>query len=70
MEQYVMDFIAYLQDVKHASKNTLQAYNNDLKKLMAFLDKQCVFSVGKITETNLNSHLRYFKGFNNCYILL
>ena len=26
MEQYVMDFIAYLQNVKHASKNTLQAY--------------------------------------------
>ncbi|MBB2183060.1 tyrosine-type recombinase/integrase [Lachnospiraceae bacterium MD1] len=57
MEQYVMDFIAYLQNVKHASKNTLQAYKNDLKKLMAFLDKQSVFSVGKITETNLNSYI-------------
>ena len=22
------------------------------------------------TTTNLNSHLSYFKGFNNCYILL
>ena len=22
------------------------------------------------TAANLNSHLRYFKGFNNCYILL
>lgn len=22
------------------------------------------------TGENLNSHLRYFKGFNNCYILL
>lgn len=52
-----MDFIAYLQNVKHASKNTLQAYKNDLKKLMAFLDKQSVFSVGKITETNLNSYI-------------
>lgn len=57
MEQYINDFITYLQDVKHASRNTLQAYQNDLKKLVLFLDKQNISSVNKISETNLNSYI-------------
>ncbi len=57
MEQYINDFISYLQEVKHASKNTLQAYQNDLKKLQLFLEKQLINSVTKISETNLNSYV-------------
>lgn len=57
MEQYINDFISYLQEVKHASKNTLQAYQNDLKKLQLFLEKQNINSVIKISETNLNSYV-------------
>ncbi len=57
MEQYISDFITYLQDVKHASRNTLQAYQNDLKKLVLFLNKQDISSVSKISETNLNSYI-------------
>ena len=37
MEQYINDFLLYMKDVKHASKNTMQAYQNDLKKLMSIL---------------------------------
>ena len=37
----------------------------ELEKKMKFI-KPSVFN----RKTNLNSHLRYFKGFNNCYILL
>lgn len=57
MEQYINDFISYLQEVKHSSKNTLQAYQNDLKKLQLFLEKQNINSVAKISETNLNSYV-------------
>ncbi len=57
MEQLIVDFIRYLENVKHASKNTLQAYQNDLKKLQLFLEKQNVHSVDKISETNLNSYI-------------
>ncbi len=57
MEQLIVDFIQYLQDVKHASKNTLQAYQNDLKKLQQFLERQNIHSVAKISETNLNSYI-------------
>ncbi len=57
MEQYINDFISYLQEVKHSSKNTLQAYQNDLKKLQIFLEKQSINSVVKVSETNLNSYV-------------
>jgi integrase/recombinase XerD len=57
MEQYIHDFIAYMQEVKRASKNTLQAYQNDLKRLQAFYEKQNISSVTKISETNLNSYI-------------
>jgi integrase/recombinase XerD len=57
VEQYINDFISYLQDVKHASKNTLQAYQNDLKKLQLFLEKQLIHSVTKLSETNLNTYV-------------
>lgn len=57
MEQYINDFITYLKDVKHASNNTLQAYQNDLKKLSIYFDKQSINTVSKITETSLNSYV-------------
>lgn len=58
MEQYINDFIAYLNENKHASKNTLQAYRNDLRKLQVFFEKQeDINSVTKITETSLNSYI-------------
>lgn len=57
MEQYIKDFINYLKEVKNSSNNTLQAYQNDLKKLQVFLEKQEVNSVTKISETNLNSYV-------------
>lgn len=57
MEQYVKDFIEYLKNVKHASVNTLQAYQNDLKKLLLFYEKQNIDSVIKINETSLNSYV-------------
>jgi integrase/recombinase XerD len=57
MEQYINDFIAYLKDVRQASKNTLQAYHNDLRKLQSFFEKQNINSVTKISETGLNSYI-------------
>ncbi len=57
MEQYINDFLLYMKEVKHASKNTMQAYHNDLKKLMLFLEKQEINSVTKISETSLNSYV-------------
>lgn len=57
MEQYINDFLTYLEDVKHASKNTQSAYLNDLKKMKSFLEKQNINTVTRINETSLNSYV-------------
>jgi integrase/recombinase XerD len=57
MEQYINDFITYLQEVKHASKNTLLSYLNDLKKLQNYYEKQNITTVSRISETSLNSYI-------------
>lgn len=57
MRQEIEDFIGYLQEVKQASKNTISAYKNDLRKLESFLCLQGIVSASKITETSLNSYI-------------
>lgn len=57
MQQYIDAFITYLLEVKHSSRNTIQAYQNDLKKLQSFLEKQNITTVTKISETGLNSYV-------------
>ncbi len=57
MNQYINDFVIYLHEVKHASANTVGAYQNDLKKLAVYLEKQGITSVQKISETSLNSYV-------------
>jgi integrase/recombinase XerD len=57
MEDYMDDFITYLREVKHASENTVQAYQNDLKKMQLFLEKQSSTTVEKISETSLTSYV-------------
>lgn len=57
MNQFINEFITYLKEVKHASPNTVGAYRNDLKKLELYLEKQGIYSVSKISETNLNSYV-------------
>lgn len=57
MERNIYEFITYLRDVKESSPNTIQAYQNDLKKLQLYLEKQDITSVTKISETSLNSYV-------------
>ncbi len=57
MNQYINEFVTYLHEIKHASANTIGAYQNDLKKLAAYLDKQGIGTVQKISETSLNSYI-------------
>lgn len=57
MERNIYEFITYLREVKDASPNTIQAYQNDLKKLQVYLGKQKINTVTKISETGLNSYV-------------
>ncbi len=57
MKQQIEDFTGYLKEVKQASKNTISAYQNDLRKLESYLSLQGVSKASKITETSLNSFI-------------
>jgi len=61
MKQQIEDFITYLKEVKHASLNTVRAYQNDLEKLESYLSHQGIEKVSKITETSLNSYILYLE---------
>jgi len=61
MKQQIEDFIRYLQEVKHASLNTVSAYQNDLLKMESFLSRQGIKTASKITETSLNSYVLYLE---------
>lgn len=57
MKQQIEEFTSYLREVKHASLNTIRAYQNDLRKLESYLSLQGIQSASKITETSLNSFI-------------
>lgn len=57
MEQYINEFITYLQEIKQSSNNTVQAYRADLKKLQTFLAKHDLNTLNRIKETSLNSYI-------------
>jgi integrase/recombinase XerD len=57
MECYIDNFITYLREVKHASLNTVKAYQNDLKKMKLYMEKQNITTVTKISETSLTSYV-------------
>lgn len=61
MKQQIEDFISYLQEVKHASLNTVRAYQNDLSKMESYLSFQGINCASKITETSLNSYVLYLE---------
>lgn len=61
MKQQIEDFIRYLQEVKHASLNTVRSYQNDLFKMESYLSRQGIKTASKITETSLNSYVLYLE---------
>ena len=56
------------QDAKQITLTLKQVFNGKLSK--GITDTLDIEKSADTTEFYLNSHLRYFKGFNNCYILL
>lgn len=58
MEDYIQQFIRYLHEEKHKSRNTELSYARDLKKLNIFCREKHVDSVKDITRKCWNSTLR------------
>ncbi len=61
MKQEIEAFIRYLKEVRHASENTTDSYERDLRKLEHYLSEQGISQVTQITATNLNSYILYLE---------
>ncbi len=57
MQKTIEKFVEYLHNEKRVSMNTELSYKRDLKKFALFLENQGIFSVSKITSTNLTSYI-------------
>lgn len=57
MNSILQDFLSYLKEVKNASGNTVASYQQDLKKLIGYLQNQNITDINKISETSLNSYI-------------
>ena len=61
MKQEIEAFIRYLKEVRHASENTTDSYERDLRKLEHYLSEQGISQVTQITATNLNLYILYLE---------
>lgn len=57
MNSILQEFLSYLKEVKNASVNTVASYQQDLKKLIGYLEKQNISDFSKISETSINSYI-------------
>ncbi|BCJ95319.1 tyrosine recombinase XerD [Anaerocolumna cellulosilytica] len=57
MKAALQEFINYMSEVKKASANTIMSYQNDLIKLIRYLNSLNITETGKINETSLNSYI-------------
>ena len=57
MKKNIETFIGYLEQEKHASKNTILSYQRDLLKLAEYLEEAGITEIGKVTKAALNSYL-------------
>ncbi|MEG1148413.1 MAG: site-specific tyrosine recombinase [Niameybacter sp.] len=57
-------FLVYLNEVKHASKNTIQSYERDLKYFFKFLSENGVEQISAISSEWIGVYLEHMKGLN------
>lgn len=61
METQIDNYIDYLNNVKHASANTVASYRRDLKKMSRFLaERQCT-DVREVRGADLNSYVLHME---------
>ncbi len=59
---YTEEFVAYLQQEKRMSKNTLEAYKRDVLGLIAFLESRGTRNVLETSSTDIVAYLHNLKG--------
>lgn len=61
MEVEVQNFIRYLHEEKHTTKNTEISYQRDLLKLVSYVKEQDISELSRVNATNLNSYMLYLE---------
>ena len=61
MREEIRAFINYMEEEKHASKNTTLSYQRDLLRLAEYLEENGITDCGKVTKTALNSYILYLE---------
>lgn len=61
MKTEIDSFTGYLEQIKHASPNTIVSYRRDLMQLAAYLEGLGIFEVSKVTKTSLNAYLLHLE---------
>lgn len=57
-------FLAYLRDVKHSSKNTIQSYERDLKYFFKFLNENNITQMSEINSEWIEKYMESMKELN------
>lgn len=57
MEQEILEFIAYLHNIKKTSNNTEMSYQRDLMKMQHYMETQGIDCVSDVTEDSLKNYL-------------
>ena len=61
MKPDVKEFVAYLQNDKKASQNTIVSYQRDLLQLVDYLEANGITEAVKVTKTSLNSYILHLE---------
>ena len=61
MYQYLHMFITYLKEVKHASDNTIQSYERDLKYFIEYLLKTKEDNITNVNTENIEMYIEHMK---------
>ena len=61
MREEIQTFINYMEEEKHASKNTTLSYQRDLLKMADYLEENGITDCGKVTKTALNSYILFLE---------
>lgn len=61
MEEELKQFITYLEEIRHASLNTVVSYRRDLLQMSVYLASQGITEPAKVTKTSLNSYILYLE---------
>lgn len=62
MENAILEFINYITESKHASRNTVVSYERDLRKLLSYLEETAVReSWDQVSASDLSNYMLYLE---------